>query len=102
MINATCSRMSSCTVGAAFVMSGINNPRENLFRSMLTGLPAQSVHSASSAFEDRRNALATPDAHRGEGIAAARPVQFINGLGGNDRPRRTYGVSEGNARTIRV
>ena len=48
----------------------------------------------SHPLEDGGDALATADAHRHERVAATDPLQLVNGLGGDDRARRTDRMAE--------
>src|SRR5690349_2643213 len=56
----------------------------------------------SDALEDHGDALATADAHGGQGVAALDALQLMDGLGGDDRAGGAHRVTQGNARTVGV
>ena len=56
--------------------------------------PEDQAPNRSAALEDRRNALATADAHRHQRIPPAAALQFVQRLGGDDGAGGAHRVAQ--------
>src|SRR5207249_11479702 len=56
----------------------------------------------SETLEDGGNALPAPDAHRDQRVASTGAVEFVDGLGHDDRAGRADGMAQRDARAVRV
>src|SRR5437867_9791021 len=86
----------------ACFLSNTESSSRGFDRLSPNGVVEQVSGFTSETLEDGGNALPAPDAHRDQRVASTGAVEFVDGLGHDDRAGRADGMAQRDARAVRV